>query len=304
MLVEFVQDISANYGVAEQASPLITRVLCENPSPYTYTGTTTYLVGNRANLAVIDPGPMYPQHGEALLAAIGDKQLSHILVTHTHIDHSPLAGWLSEKTGAPTYAFSAHGAGRTGGLDGETVEAGADKDFRPDKLLTDGEIISGDGWTLSAHHTPGHTSNHMCFLLQEENTLFVGDHIMGWATSVISPPDGDMRAYLASLKKVAALGADHLVPAHGPWIDKPKPFIRGIITHRHMREGQILKLLEEKNLTIPALVARLYKGLDERLVGAAAQSVLGHMIALLDEERVECDSAILISGNYSLGKGQ
>ena len=301
--MEFLQDFSANYGIAERASPLITRVLCENPSPYTYTGTGTYLVGHENELAVIDPGPLNMAHGKAILEAIDGRTLSHILVTHTHIDHSPLATWLSEQTGTPTYAFSAHGAGREGGLAGKTVEAGADLNFKPDNLLADGDTIKGTDWTLTAYHTPGHTSNHMCYMLEEENTVFVGDHIMGWATSVVAPPDGDMRAYLNSLKKIVALNPDKLVPAHGPWIEKPKPFIRGIITHRRMREGQILKLLGEAgSLPITALVKRMYKDLDPRLKGAAAQSVLGHMIALLDEKRVECDSPILFSGNYSLGE--
>lgn len=299
--LDFIQDFSANYGVAEVISPRITRVLCENPSPYTYTGTATYLVGAGSSVAVIDPGPFDVTHGAAILNAAQTRTISHILVTHTHIDHSPLATWLSEQTGASTYAYSKHGAGRRAGLEGEDVEAGADKKFSPDILLKDGDKLEGDGWTLTAIHTPGHTSNHMCYLLQEENTLFVGDHIMAWATTVISPPDGDMRAYLNSLKKVAEIAPKKLIPTHGPSIENPRPFIRGIITHRRMREGQILKFLAETTLTIDELVAKMYMNLDTRLIPAAARSVLGHLIALVDEGRVTCNGPVRLSSNFNLG---
>lgn len=301
--MEFVQDFSANYGVAERISPLITRLLCENPSPYTYTGTATYLVGAGDGLAVIDPGPLDTKHGEAILMAAAGRAISHILVTHTHIDHSPLADWLAERTGARTYGFGAHGVGRKAGLEGEDVEMGADRGFKPQKTIQDGDTLSGSDWTIKALHTPGHTSNHMCFLLEEENTVFVGDHVMGWATTVISPPDGDMRAYLGSLKKIADLNPDKLVPTHGPWVENPKPFIRGIITHRRMREGQILKHLETGPLTIEKLVEKMYTDIDKRLIPAAARSVLGHLVALVDERRVKCDGPVQLSGNYSLGEG-
>ncbi len=301
--MEFVQDFSANYGVAERISPLITRVLCENPSPYTYTGTATYLVGDSDGLAIIDPGPFDTKHGKAILEAAAGRPISHIFVTHTHIDHSPLSNWLSEQTGAPIFAHSVHGAGRKAGLEGEEVEMGADRDFIPDRTIADGEIFSAKDWTLEAIHTPGHTSNHMCFLLRGENTMFVGDHVMGWATTVISPPDGDMRAYLASLKKIQGFEPDKLVPTHGPWIEKPKAFIRGIITHRRMREGQILKHLEQASLTIDQLVEKMYIGLDKRLVPAAARSVLGHLVALVDEDRAACEGPVRLSSKFTLGKG-
>jgi glyoxylase-like metal-dependent hydrolase (beta-lactamase superfamily II) len=225
-------------------------------------------------------------------------------VTHSHIDHSPLAHWLAEKTGAAIYAFGPHGAGRKGGLEGETVEAGADWDFKPDTLLRDGDTLSGIGWTLKAHHTPGHTANHMCFHLAEENTLFVGDHIMGWATTVISPPDGDVRAYIESLRKVVDLDPDVLIPTHGPWIESPGPFVRGIITHRKMREGQILKLLGEGTSTIKDMVSAMYKDVDPRLHPAAARSVLGHLIALVEENRVLCDGSPQLASDYQLAAPQ
>ncbi len=300
MAVTFEQDLNTNYGMAEKMSPLVTRVLCNNPSPYTYTGTNTYIIGTADGFAIIDPGPMDTVHGEAILKAVSPHPITHILITHSHIDHSPLARWLAQKTAAPIYGFGPHGTGRAGGLDEEEVEAGADKDFMPDHYLRDGEIIKGAGWTFKAIHTPGHTSNHMCFLLEEENALFVGDHVMAWATTVISPPDGDVRAYLQSLKKILEYTPDTLIPTHGPWVKAPKPFIRGIITHRHMREGQILKLLEEGPSYINILVARMYKDVDKRLHPAAARSVFGHIIALTDEGRVLTNGPARLNSEYRL----
>jgi len=304
MTLEFEQDFTANYGQPEVLSPLVTRVLCNNPSPYTYTGTNTYLVGSRNGLAVIDPGPNDFNHGVAILRAAAGRKIDKILVTHSHIDHSPLAKSLSEKTGAPIYAFGPHGAGRKGGLEGEEVEAGADWNFRPHIIVADTEIITGPDWTIAAIHTPGHTANHMCFHLQEENTMFVGDHIMGWATTVISPPDGDVRAYVDSLRKIADMAPEKLVPTHGPWIENAVPFIRGIITHRRMREGQIIKHLDTGAKTIGDLVALMYKAVDARLHPAAARSVLGHMIALVDEQKVMCDGTVGLSSVYSLPVAQ
>lgn len=301
MSLELIQDFKAPYGEAESLSPLITRVLCKNPSPYTYTGTGTYIVGNTATLAVIDPGPMMPDHGEAILRATGSRSISHILVTHTHIDHSPLSAWLSERSGAPIYAFGAHGSGRKGGLDGEDVEAGADTQFKPDHQVMDGDTFAGDGWTLRAIHTPGHTANHLCFMLEEEKALFVGDHIMGWATTVIAPPDGDMRAYFASLKRVSEEAPSILYPTHGPRIESPAPFVRGIITHRRMREGQILKHLEDGPMDINMMVSRMYKDVDARLHPAAARSVLAHLIALADEGRVKASGPPSLSATFELG---
>ena len=180
------------------------------------------------------------------------------------------------------------------------MEAGADWSFRPDVLLKDGDLVEGGDWTIRAVHTPGHTANHMCFHLKEENALFVGDHVMGWATTVISPPDGDVRAYIESLRKIAALEADTLIPTHGPWVNNPGPFIRGIITHRKMREGQIMKCLEEGLQTIDEMVVRMYKDVDKRLYPAAARSVLGHIIALHDEGRILSEGATTLESNYSL----
>ena len=294
----FKQDFTTRYREAQPMSALVTRVLCQNPSPYTYTGTGTYIIGNATDAAIIDPGPAMMDHGEALLAALGTRKLRYILVTHTHVDHSPLAGWLKQQAGATVYSYGAHGSGRRGGLMGEDVEEGADKSFVPDELLSDGDTLTGDGWTIKAVHTPGHTANHLCFLLEEENILFVGDHIMAWATTVISPPDGDMQDYIKSLRKVAALEPKLLAPTHGPWVEKPAPFIRGIITHRKMREGQILGHLVNTPQTIGELVARMYKDVDKRLHPAASRSVLAHLIAMVDDKRVACDGEPTLDATY------
>jgi glyoxylase-like metal-dependent hydrolase (beta-lactamase superfamily II) len=303
MALKFKQDLSANYGVAECLSPLITRVLCDNPSPYTYTGTSTYIVGTSDGLAVVDPGPDDFDHGVAILRAAAGRKIDKILITHSHIDHSPLAKTLSARTGAAIYGYGPHGAGRKGGLEGEEVEAGADWAYQPDILVANGDTISGPDWTITAVHTPGHTANHMCFHLKEENTVFVGDHVMAWATTVISPPDGDVRHYIESLRKISALNPDILVPTHGPWIKNALPFIRGIIAHRAMREGQILKHINLGLETIEALVSVMYKSTDKRLHPAAARSVLGHLIALVDEERVVCSGPVQLSGRYSMAEG-
>lgn len=302
--MKFKQDFKADYGAAERMSERITRVLCENPSPYTYTGTGTYIVGAGDTVAVIDPGPRMKNHLNALLEAIDGKTVSNILVTHTHADHSPLARPLSQETGAKIYAFGPHGSGRKGGLVGEDVEAGADKTFAPDVLISDGDTFTGPDWTLRAVHTPGHTANHMCFHLTEENTVFVGDHVMAWATTVISPPDGDMTDYLASLRKLSALDAAKLVPTHGPWVDEPAPFIRGIITHRKMREGQISGLLEDNPATIESLVTRMYKDVDPRLHPAAARSVFAHILSMVDDGRLACDGPPQLDSLYYRPGGQ
>ena len=289
----------ANFGTLEQITPLVAKVLCKNPSPYTFTGTQTYLVG-ASSVAVIDPGPVDMEHGKAILKAIGGRDVSHILVTHTHLDHSPLSCWLSEQTGAPIYAFGRHGTGRSGGLEFEEVEAGADKDFTPDHIIADGDSINGNDWSLECIHTPGHTSNHVCFKLNEENSIFVGDHLMKWATTVISPPDGDMRAYLKSLEKLKSFKADTLYPTHGPAIENGNAFIRGVIIHRKMREGQILEHLKGGSCTIPDIVKSMYKDVDKRLHGAAARSVFAHVIALHDENRIACEGPLSLTASYYL----
>jgi glyoxylase-like metal-dependent hydrolase (beta-lactamase superfamily II) len=267
-----------------RVSPLITRVLANNPSAFTYKGTGVYIVGDK-NVAVIDPGPDMPEHVEALKRALAGRTVTHILVTHTHSDHSPAAKPLKEWSGAKTYAFGPHGSGHASG-DGPVMEAGGDTAFDPDVRVKDGEIIKGDGWTFECVHTPGHTSNHMCFALKEEKALFTGDHIMGWSTTVVTPPDGNMREYMASVKKLQPRHDRTLYPTHGAPVTDPKPFLQAYIDHRLEREAQILACLKDGLDTIPTMVARMYADVDKRLHPAASRSVLAHLIQLEEEGRV------------------
>jgi glyoxylase-like metal-dependent hydrolase (beta-lactamase superfamily II) len=269
-------------GTVEQLEPIVRRVLAANPSPYTYTGTQTYLVGGESDLAVIDPGPDEPAHLAALLAAIGSAKVAAICCTHTHRDHSPAAAPLAAKTGAPIIGC----APLVVESSEPGVEAPFDRDYRPDRVLADGERLSGEGWTLTTIATSGHTSNHLCYALEESGALFTGDHVMGWSTSVVAPPDGDMADYMASLEKLYARDDRVYYPAHGPAVAKPKQLVRGMIGHRRQRERQIVKLLGEGPQRVTELVSRMYKGIDERLWPAAGQSVLAHLIELERQGRV------------------
>ena len=270
-------------GLTEQLEPRVRRVLAPNPSPYTYTGTQTYLVGSAGRLAVIDPGPDDPAHIDALMEAIGDAQVAAIMCTHTHRDHSPAAAPLAIRTGAPIVGCAPLALDDSG----PRADASFDRTYAPDRVLADGESMTGSDWTLTAVHTPGHTSNHLCFALEESGALFTGDHVMGWSTSVIVPPDGDMSAYMASLDKLQSREDRVYYPAHGPQINNPRQLVRGMIGHRRQRENQIVRLLSEHGpLTAAGFVPRMYKGLDPRLAGAAEMSVTAHLIDLERRGRV------------------
>ena len=266
---------AAPYEVSETMSPLVRRVLARNPSPFTYTGTGTYIVG-RGTVAVIDPGPANPAHVAALMRAIAGETVSHIVVTHTHMDHSPAAPALQAATGAMIVGCMPLVLSD----DGPRADAGFDPSYSPDAVMADGDSVSGPGWTLTALATPGHTSNHVCYALAEEKALFSGDHVMGWSTTVVAPPDGDMAAYMASLKLLLDRDDALFYPTHGAPVTEPQRFVRGLITHRKQREGQILRLLKDGDQTIPAMVATMYAGVDARLHPAAGRSVLAHLIDL------------------------
>lgn len=263
-------------GICEQLEPLVRRVLAPNASAFTYTGTQTYLVGAEGGLAVIDPGPDDPDHLAALEAAIGDAPVTAICCTHTHRDHSPAAAPLARSTGAPVIGCAPLALESIG----PRADVPFDRDYAPDRVLTDGESLSGPGWTLTALATPGHTSNHLCFALEESGALFTGDHVMGWSTSVVSPPDGDMADYMASLERLHGRDDRVYYPAHGAAVERPRQLVRGMIGHRRQRERQILSLLAEGPRQVTEMVARMYKGVDRRLWPAAGQSVLAHLIDL------------------------
>ena len=295
-MIPYVRDISFEYGRVDQVSPLIRRVIADNPGPFTFTGTGTYIVG-RGEVAVIDPGPAYDAHLEAILAAIPGETVSHILLTHHHIDHSPLSPALKARTGAPIHANPP--AANTGHEEGE------DSDAVTDVVLKGGEIIKGGdskegGWTLEAIATPGHTSNHICYALKEEDACFTGDHIMGWSTTVITPPDGDMAAYFASLDRIRERGFATLWPTHGPPILQADAFIGAYIAHRRDREAQILGQLAAGPARINAMVPILYAAVDPRLHPAAARSMLAHLLQLVGEGRVIASGEPGVDTEYRL----
>lgn len=273
--MELVQPIRP-YTHAERLEPLVRRVLARNPSAFTFTGTQSYIVGSGPDVAVIDPGPDEPEHLAALVDAIGMANVVAICCTHTHRDHSPAAAPLAAMTGAPIVGC----APLTLDDEGPRADAAFDASYRPDRVLSDGERITGTGWTLEAVTTPGHTSNHVCFALPESGALFTGDHVMGWSTSVVSPPDGDMTDYMASLQKLQEREDRVYYPAHGPAVDKPRQLVRGMTGHRRSREKQILRQIGEGRTRITEMVPLMYKGVDELLWPAAGRSVHAHLIDL------------------------
>ena len=263
-------------GIPIQLEPLVTRVLAPNPSPYTGTGTQTHLVGTH-DLAVIDPGPDDPAHVAALLAAIAGRPVGAIVITHHHRDHSPASRPLAAATGAPIVGAAPFAPDQAGARS----DAAFDADYVPERVLAEGDRVTGAGWTLTAIATPGHTSNHLAFALPEaqegEGALFSGDHVMGWSTSVVSPPDGDMGDYMASLEKLMGRTERVYYPGHGEQVDMPQRLVRGMLGHRKQREGQITRLLAAGPMPIAELVGRMYVGLDARLIPAAERSVLAHL---------------------------
>jgi len=294
-MIPYVREMDLEYGRCDTVSPLIRRVTANNPGPFTFRGTGTYIVGH-GTVAVIDPGPDLPDHLDAIQAAVAGEQVSHILVTHHHLDHSPLAAPLSRITGAPVYGRAVTSEVR----DDETpLEAGYDN-FKPDVSIQDGETVSGPGWTIEAIPTPGHTSNHICYALAEEIALFSGDHIMGWSTTVITPPNGDMTDYLASLERVRAQNFKTLWPTHGPPIRHVEPFIDAYIAHRRDRERQILDRLAAGDRTIAQMVPNAYAAVDPRLWPAAARSMHAAVIALVRSGRVACEGEPELGSDYRL----
>ncbi|ACT58892.1 MBL fold metallo-hydrolase [Hirschia baltica] len=288
--IPFVSDIEFDYEEVTQVSPLIQRVIANNPGAFTYTGTGVYIIGGD-ECVVLDPGPNNETHFDALKKALTGRKIKYVLVTHSHMDHSPLAHPLAQWAGCEVLA----GGPAIPTESDVRMEAGDDLSFQPHQTIADGQIFTGDGWTIEAVSTPGHTSNHFCFALKEENALFSGDHIMGWSTTVISPPDGNMGDYFNSLEKIHARGYSTIWPTHGPPITKAGPFVDAYISHRRKRESAIIDRLEAGDTQIPQMVKTIYKDVDKRLHPAACHSVLAHMIHL-----VETGRATASSSNYGL----
>jgi glyoxylase-like metal-dependent hydrolase (beta-lactamase superfamily II) len=262
-------------GKVEQVAPGVRRLLAPNPSPFTYTGTQTYLVGE-GEVAVIDPGPDLAPHVDAILDATQGERIAAILATHTHRDHSPASRPLAAASGAPIVGCAPLALED----DGPRADAAFDFDYAPDRILADGEALEGQGWTLRAVATPGHTSNHLCFALDGTGLLFTGDHVMGWSTTVVSPPDGDMSLYMQSLDRLLARDDHAYHPAHGPAVGNPHAHVRSLVAHRRMRERQILAFLAGGEGRIPVMVEAMYQAIDPRLHPAAGRSVLAHLVDL------------------------
>ncbi|MBC7769412.1 MAG: MBL fold metallo-hydrolase [Phycisphaerales bacterium] len=295
--IPFVRDMEFEYEQAQQVSPLIRRLVANNPGPFTFRGTGVYIIG-RGDVAIIDPGPDDAAHIEALLRAVEGERVTHIFVTHRHMDHSPAAHPLAERTGAKVYSSTI--APKPSDCDEIRLEAGDDQLFTPDIDVKDRDRFSGPGWTIEAVFTPGHTTNHMAYALVEENALFPGDHIMGWSTTVIGPPDGDMSDYLASLEKVRDRDFSTLWPTHGPPVREVRPFVQAFIDHRLEREAQILAQMHAGKHSIKDMVSVIYADVDKRLHPAACHSVLAHMIRLVQLGKVMCDGPPCVDSEYWL----
>ena len=295
--IPFRRELDFNYGEMAEVAPGIRRVVARNPSPFTLYGTGTYVIG-RGNVAVIDPGPADTAHISALLDGLPGETITHMLVTHTHMDHSPGCRLLQEHTDAKTYAYGPHGAGQL--ERGVPVEEGGDMQFQPDWRVRHGDVIHGDGWSVECVYTPGHTSNHVCYQLRGESALFTGDHVMGWSTSIISPPDGDMAAYMASLELLLERQDRIYWPTHGPCIDDPGPLVSAFIAHRREREGQVVDCIGRGVSRIRDMVPLMYTDLAEFMYPAAARSVLAATVYLVGNGTLATDGEPALDSVYRL----
>jgi len=295
---EFRTAFDPAYGKAVEVVPGVRRLTVENPGPFTFHGTNSYIVGNDV-LAVIDPGPEHESHLENLIAAIDGRPVSHIVVTHTHVDHSPLTRELAAVTGAQTVGEGPHRAARELHL-GEVnaLDASGDHEFMPDVTVSHGDVVAGDGWSLEAIATPGHTANHMAFALGGTNTVFSGDHVMAWSTSIVAPPDGSMKDYMQSLETMLARDETLYLPGHGGRLEKAREFVRALRAHRKMREAAILSRVRGGDRTIAEVVKVIYRETDPRLHGAAALSVFAHVEDLVESGRIGCQGQPSLEGEY------
>ncbi|HEY5796032.1 MAG TPA: MBL fold metallo-hydrolase [Bosea sp. (in: a-proteobacteria)] len=290
--IEFDRSATTPPGEVARLSPLVRRVIAGNGGPMTFTGTCSYIVG-QGTVAIIDPGPDDAAHVARLLAAIAGETISHIVVTHTHRDHSPAVPALKAATGAIVVGCGPHRAAREL-AEGELnrLDAAADRDYAPDLEMRDGDAVTGPGWSLAAVETPGHTANHLALTLAEEDTLFSGDHVMAWSTSIVAPPDGSMAAYMASIEKLRGMEHGLYRPGHGGPVTEPQRFLRGLVQHRRQREAAILNRLRAGDERIAEMVPPIYQGLPPALHGAAALSVLAQLEDLVLRGVVNCDEPL------------
>jgi glyoxylase-like metal-dependent hydrolase (beta-lactamase superfamily II) len=297
--VTFDRTFIPAHGSAVEIAGGVQRVTCGNASPFTFTGTNSYIIGSGSTVAMIDPGPEDEAHFDALMKVLGPRKLSHIFVSHTHRDHSPLAARVKNATGALTVAEGPHRPARPlhAGEVNPFAES-ADTDFVPDIALADGGTIEGDGWALTAVHTPGHTANHSAFALENTGILFSADHVMAWATTIVAPPDGAMGDFMASVEKLLARDDRIFFPGHGGPVTEPQSFLRGLRTHRRMRERAILERIRGGDRLIAEMVKVIYARTDIRLHGAAALSVLAHLEDLVEKGLVTTDGPPSLVGEY------
>lgn len=296
--IPFVKDLEFEYGRCDELSPLIRRVVAKNPSAFTFTGTGTYIIG-RGRVAVVDPGPRDQNHVDAILSATQGERITSVLITHTHNDHSPATALLLEHCDARTYGFGPHGAGKNT-EDAVIVEEGGDMAFLPDEHVRHGDCIGDGDWEVECVYTPGHTSNHICYRLGSEGVLFTGDHVMGWSTSVISPPDGDMANYMNSLELLLERPDETYWPTHGPAITQPRAHVKAFVAHRLEREDQIIQQLKQRRHHIVEMVPIMYKDVDRRLHPAAARSVYAAALYMLEKELIRCEGEPSLDATFYL----
>ena len=298
--IPFNKTLDLAADTVDEPVPGVRRVMANNPGPFTFKGTISYIVGH-GKVAIFDPGPADPVHIAALLDAVRHETVTHIFVTHTHRDHSPAVPAIVAATGATVYAEGPHRAARPLHIgENNPLDSSGDRDFRPDVTLKDGEVVEGDGWAIEAVTTPGHTANHMAFALKDRKILFAGDHVMAWATTIVAPPDGAMSDYMASLRKLAKRPEQTYFPGHGPAIEDANRFVNYYILHRRAREDSILHRLRKGATDIPSIVRAIYIGLDPRLTGAAGMSVLAHLEDLVTRGVVVTDGPPSIDGEYRM----
>jgi glyoxylase-like metal-dependent hydrolase (beta-lactamase superfamily II) len=298
--IPFDQKFNLRPGQVDEVMPGLRRLLCNNPSPFTFKGTVSYIIG-RGQVAIIDPGPDDADHIAALLAAVHGETVTHIFVTHTHRDHSPAVPRIKAATGAIVLAQGPHRPARPLNIgEAPRLDASNDLDFSPDRALADGEVVNGSGWAIEAVATPGHTANHMAYALKGSNILFSGDHVMAWSTPVVAPPDGAMSDYMASLAKLGRRSEQVYFPGHGPAVNNAQRFVAAYILHRKAREAAILRQLGKGESDIPTLVRTIYSGLDPRLAKAAGLSVLAHLEDLVTRGTAATDGPASIAGRYRL----
>ena len=298
--IPFEKHLDLQPGQVEEVLPGVRRLLCNNPGPFTYKGTVSYIIG-RGRVAIVDPGPEDAAHCAALLNAVRGETVTHIFVTHTHRDHSPGVAAVKAATAALVLAEGPHRASRPLNVgEAPRLDASNDTDFMPDRKLADGDLVSGDGWTVEAVATPGHTANHMAYALKERNLLFSGDHVMAWSTPVVAPPDGSMGDYMSSLEKLRSRSETVYLPGHGGAVASAPRFVSAYILHRKAREAAIVNRLGHGESDIATMVGAIYQNLDPRLVKAAGMSVLAHLEDLVTRGTVATDGAPSIAGRYRL----